>query len=75
MDCSVHKEINMLLQVGHVLHMGHFLLLMQHTFLEPIFFHLILQIGGTYVVMGRKSHDNTLLHKLTDSHVVYGILT
>ena len=40
--------------------------------LSQIFFHLILELGKTYVIMGRVSHHSTLLHKLTGSHVAYG---
>ena len=44
--------------------------LIQHTFVEPKVFHLILQFGGIYAIMG-KSHDSTLLHKLTGCHITY----
>ena len=39
---------------------------------EPKSFHLIVQLGGTYAIMGRESLDSTLLHKHTDSKVAYG---
>ena len=56
-----------------VLHMGHYLIVaQQQTCFEPKFFHLVLQLGGTYSIMGMESHDSTLLHKLTGSSVVYG---
>ena len=40
--------------------------------LSQFFFHLILQMGGTYAIMGRESHDSTFLHKLTASHIAHG---
>ena len=56
--------------------MGHYLkLLIQHTCPEPKFLYLILLLGGAYAIMGRESHDSTLLHKRTGSHVAYGTQT
>ena len=43
-------------------------LVIQHTFLEPKFFHLVLQLGGTYAMMRRKSHESTLLLMLRMGH-------
>ena len=43
--------------------------------LSQIFFNLIPQLGGTYAIMGKESHDSTLLDELTDSHVAYGTHT
>ena len=39
--------------------------------LNQIFFNLMLQLVGTFAIMGRESHDSTLLHELTGSHVAY----
>ena len=47
-------------------------MLIQHACLEPIFFHLILPLGGTDVIIGRESYDSSVLHKLTGCHVAYG---
>ena len=50
-----------------------------NTCLEPKFFYLILQLGGTYAIMGRESVNSTLLHKLTccvwDTHMTTSILS
>ena len=43
-------------------------LVIQHTFLEPKFFHLILQLGGTYAMMRREFHESTLLLMLRMGH-------
>ena len=43
--------------------------------LSQKFLYLILLLGGAYAIMGRESHDSTLLHKRTGSHVAYGTQT
>ena len=75
MDCSVYKEHKRTIAYGtRVSHMGHCLIVaLQQTCLEPKSFHLILQLGGTYAVMGRESHDSSL--RLTASSTVYGTHT
>ena len=46
-----------------------------HFCLELNFFHLILQLGGTYAIMGRGLHNITLLGRVTGNYVAYGTNT
>ena len=76
MDCSVYKKQTYQCVWDKVLRMGHYLMVAHPTHLPwAKFFYLIHQLGGTYPIMGRESHDSTLLHKLTGSHVAYGTYT
>ena len=68
MDCSVYKEHKHSVAYGTLLNSCS----LNTTSLEPKFFHLVLQLGWTYTIIWRDSHDSTLLHKLTDTHVAYG---
>ena len=67
MDCSVYKEHKHSVAYGTLLNSCSF----NTTYLEPKFFHLVLQLGWINAIIGRDSHDSTLLHKLTGSHVAY----
>ena len=54
MDCSVYKEHKHTVTYGTNCSVWDttWELLMQHTCLEPDFFYLIHQLGGTYAIMG-----------------------
>ena len=67
MDCSVYKEHKHSVAYGTLLNSCSF----NTTYLEPKFFHLVLQLRWINAIIGRDSHDSTLLHKLTGSHVAY----
>ena len=43
------------------------------TLLNSFCYKFDTSTGGTYAIMGRESHDSTLLPMLTGSHIAYGI--